>query len=362
MKNGKKNIVFLIDSLQNSYGTERAVVSLCNELVKHYSITIISMDRQNHPCRFKLDENIIVTDLGIESRIKIIKFLTMFLKLKESQIIAKSDVVVSSLAYISVALLASCKFKNVICWEHASFSYFGKLFNSIRCYFYKNSNITVTLTEHDKSEFFRRNIRAHLIPNIVEISSENKRSSNNNGRFLFVGRLSDEKGIHELIQILDYLYNKHSEIDQSHKTIIIGSGPLEEYLKKEIINNSLANRVEVIGYVDNVSDYYERADLLLCTSRSESFGIAILEAANHNVPTISFADCLGPCSLIIDGKTGILIEPRIISIYSEKLVSLHKSVATLRELGSDARKQSDKFSSKTLSISWIKIIDETING
>jgi GalNAc-alpha-(1->4)-GalNAc-alpha-(1->3)-diNAcBac-PP-undecaprenol alpha-1,4-N-acetyl-D-galactosaminyltransferase len=281
----------------------------------------------------------------------------MLWRIKNSTAISTSDIIISSLSYISLAVLLTNKKNKIICWEHASFSYFRKWFNFLRCYLYKRASAIIVLTKHDKYEFEKSHVSAYVIPNIVEAKESCLPTSNNNGRFLYVGRLSEEKGIDELIQILDHFYKNGFDVDKKHITTIVGTGPLFNFLLKKLKQCNLEDRVELVGRSANVSFYYERADLLLCTSRSESFGLTILEAAQHNVPTISFIDCVGPRSLIINEKTGILIESRDIKLYAEQLKIIHRDSERLNRLGSNAKKMSVNYSGGSVIQSWYKLME-----
>lgn len=51
----------------------------------------------------------------------------------------------------------------------------------------------------------------------------------------------------------------------------------------------------------------ERAAIHLMPSRKEGWGLAVIEAAQHGVPTIAFADAGGVRESIRDGETGWLV-------------------------------------------------------
>jgi D-inositol-3-phosphate glycosyltransferase len=58
-----------------------------------------------------------------------------------------------------------------------------------------------------------------------------------------------------------------------------------------------------------LSTYYRSADVVLVPSRSESFGLVALEAAACGVPVVAAA-VGGLTSIVMDGKTGFLVEGR----------------------------------------------------
>mgnify|MGYP002652983575 FL=1 len=85
---------------------------------------------------------------------------------------------------------------------------------------------------------------------------------------------------------------------------------------------------------------FARADALLMPSRKEGWGLAVMEAAQHGVPTVGYT--FGLRDSVINGKTGILVERE------EDFVSATKQLladAPLRRtLGSNARDFAASFS------------------
>lgn len=75
-------------------------------------------------------------------------------------------------------------------------------------------------------------------------------------------------------------------VDNLH-LVLIGEGDREPYIA-QIRNYSMEERVHFAA-TDDVSIYYSAADLYLCTSRTESFGLANLEAMVAGLPIIATA-------------------------------------------------------------------------
>lgn len=90
----------------------------------------------------------------------------------------------------------------------------------------------------------------------------------------FVGRHTDQKGISYLLYAL-------SELGRDDVTLVIGgSGHLTDQLKRFAELAGVEDRVEFVGFVpeNELGDYYANADLFVSPSRSEPFGITIVEA------------------------------------------------------------------------------------
>jgi hypothetical protein len=68
---------------------------------------------------------------------------------------------------------------------------------------------------------------------------------------------------------------------------IIGSGETEETIRSEIKKYNLQKTVVLLGAKDNPYPYVRTADLLVCTSSSESFSYVIAEAKVLHTPVLS---------------------------------------------------------------------------
>jgi glycosyltransferase involved in cell wall biosynthesis len=122
------------------------------------------------------------------------------------------------------------------------------------------------------------------IYNGVEIPKQEKFSflDGNVKNFLFIGRLTAQKGIDTLLSSVCLLKEKNISNCVFH---IIGNGELFD-LSKEIVNK---NDLPVIfhGEIANASKYMSSFDCILMPSRFEGFGIVAVEAMMNSVPIIA---------------------------------------------------------------------------
>jgi glycosyltransferase involved in cell wall biosynthesis len=104
---------------------------------------------------------------------------------------------------------------------------------------------------------------------------------------LYAGRLSEEKGILELVAAADGM-----------NLVVAGDGPLR------------AKVPGARGFVphDQLQQLYARAAVVACPSRREGFGVACLEAMAHARPVVA-GNVGGLRDLVVDGETGYLVEP-----------------------------------------------------
>lgn len=88
---------------------------------------------------------------------------------------------------------------------------------------------------------------------------------------------------------------------------VVGSGWWEDTLREYAA--SYDEKVVFHGHVSEAHKHalLERAAIHLMPSRKEGWGLAVIEAAQHGVPTIAFADAGGVRESIRDGETGWLV-------------------------------------------------------
>ncbi len=104
-----------------------------------------------------------------------------------------------------------------------------------------------------------------------------KKQHNIKGKFLlFVGRLSEDKWIKYLIKSMVWIINKLP----NSKLLIIWHWPLENKLKKQVIDLNLEENIIFIWSVDNkdLPRYFSTSDLFIWPSLSEWFWLVFVEA------------------------------------------------------------------------------------
>lgn len=80
-----------------------------------------------------------------------------------------------------------------------------------------------------------------------------------------------------------------------------------ELCKKYVEENRLQDHIQFMGYVSNVYDYFNRADLLIVASIVESYPSVIIASMANRIPVIS-TPVAGVPELLEDGKNGFLAE------------------------------------------------------
>jgi glycosyltransferase involved in cell wall biosynthesis len=151
---------------------------------------------------------------------------------------------------------------------------------------------------------------------------------------LFVGRLSPEKGILELVQAAEKM-----------TLVVAGDGPLRDRVPG------------ALGFVPHheLAPLYERAAVVAVPSHREGFGVACAEAMAHGRPVVASA-VGGLLDLVVDGETGLLVPPRDVSALRAALERLLADGDLRRRLGEAGRERARKH------FSWPAVTAATIEA
>jgi glycogen(starch) synthase len=182
--------------------------------------------------------------------------------------------------------------------------------------------------------------KVRVIPSAVEVP-ERVGEPAEPPEVLFVGRLSPEKGILDLVQAVN-----------GTTLVVAGDGPL-----RSRVPNAL-------GFVphDELGPLYERAAVVAVPSHREGFGVACAEAMAHGRPVVASA-VGGLLDLVVDGETGLLVPPRDVPALRAALERLVGDAELRRRLGEAGRERvRERFSWPAVTDATIAAYEEALAG
>lgn len=130
-------------------------------------------------------------------------------------------------------------------------------------------------------------------------------------RVFYLGRLQEEKGADRLLEAHRRLVDEGNKIE----LIMVGDGCDMPKLRAYVDENGLGDSVHMRGYLDNPYIDMKSADLFVCPSRAEGFGLVLVEAMILDLPVVS-TDCAGPNEILDNGKYGMTVENSTDGIYN----------------------------------------------
>jgi len=154
-----------------------------------------------------------------------------------------------------------------------------------------------------------------------------------------VKTMEEKYGIEYLIRAFSVVKQKLK--NTSLKLLIVGGGRLLEKYKALAADLGLQEDSVFTGRVDymTVPDYHKNLSIAVypSTERGESFGVSILESSACGKPVIA-SDIGGLPEVVVDQKTGYLIEPKNISKLADKIEQLVLDDRLRKTMGDQGRK------------------------
>lgn len=199
------------------------------------------------------------------------------------------------------------------------------------------------------ADYYHLQIQPDVITNPVDIERFNKLKKEHD-RFVIVtaGRLSEQKNQKFLIETVGELSKEIHDL----RLIILGDGPLKAELSDYIREAGLNEIVELVGNVENIEDYYAKADIFALSSLYEGVPLVILEAMAAGLPIIS-TDVGGIKDILGDG--GILVPAGDKFAYKNALRNLISDKALMSKLGKKASEISKRYDSSVIADKYLKL-------
>ncbi len=162
---------------------------------------------------------------------------------------------------------------------------------------------------------------------------------------LFVGRITRDKGIFELLQSFDVLQGEGWDVD------LLLVGP-EDDERNGGVDISGFQRVHRTGYTDMPERFMALADVLCLPSYREGFGTVVIEAAAMGLPTVGTA-IYGLSDAVDDGVTGLLVPPADVVALTGALRELVGNRKKAMAMGLAARLRCAKYFDCTKVNAWV---------
>jgi glycosyltransferase involved in cell wall biosynthesis len=150
----------------------------------------------------------------------------------------------------------------------------------------------------------------------------------------FVGRLTVDKGVPELVEAFDTILKRQPEA----RLLLVGwFDAAEDALGRELRNRIARHpRIHCTGFVTDTAPYYRAMDLMVLPTWREGFPNVVLEAAATGIPVIT-TECTGSRDSVVPEVTGLLIPPGYPEAISEAVLKLLRDPSRRRRMGEAAR-------------------------
>ena len=357
---GKINkICFLISDISKIGGTERVCCEIANMLfIGGFQIHVLSM-YDSKPF-FKLAAGIKSSSVLAKKVNKLLIPHTIWKLRRKLQMINPDVIIDVDSALFIYTRLASLKMPlKIIIWEHFNFQFARQALARrwSRKFALKFADAIITLTAKDRAVWqkFTSTVPIFHIPNPAPTVPVQLKRVEKRKIVLSVGRLTSQKGFDLLLEVWENVRQN----DISNWTLyIVGSGELENVLKKKIAQLNFETSVQLIPSTREIEKYYQQAAIFCMTSRFEGFPMVLLEAQAFGLPLVSFNCETGPSEIITSGYNGILVENGNINAMAKELSTLMDSEETRRKYGNNSLKNAQKYQGDEIIKLWFKVFSE----
>ncbi len=161
---------------------------------------------------------------------------------------------------------------------------------------------------------------------------------------LFVGSEFRRKGLDRLIPAMR----------PGMRLFVVGKGERQRYYQSLVEKSANTDKVTFEGHSHNVGKYYALADVVVLPSRSEAFGMSILEGMSCGHPVVA-SSVSGVSSLIQPGVNGFLFE------HSSEIPAILEGLMDPLErkrVGIEARKKAENYTWNAVADAHEKIFKE----
>ena len=150
----------------------------------------------------------------------------------------------------------------------------------------------------------------------------------------FVGRLTRDKGVPELLEAFDAIVSE----EPGARLLLVGWFDASEDALSAVHRNRIEGdpRIHCTGFVHDAAPYYRSMDVMVLPTWREGFPNVVLEAQSSGVPVVTTLST-GSRDSVVPEITGLLISPGYPQAISEAVLRLLRNPMLRKRMGSAAR-------------------------
>ncbi|MBL7885642.1 MAG: glycosyltransferase [Flavobacterium sp.] len=357
-------ILYLTPSVNNEGGVAKSLSVKTNYFIENYnySIHILTQNNGNSPLFHRFHPQIKMEDITLKGTI-ISRFFSYKNAINHKINEINPDVVVVSdngLKGYLVPILLKKKLPIVfechgsIFVEEKKNSHWVTLLKAkYKRFFAKYFTRFIVLSEESRKEWNTSN--CEIIPNSIAVNPS-KKAQLQATNCIVIARHSYEKGLDRLLLIWEEIQKS-----QPNWTLeIYGDFSQNDSILQLAERLELQTTVRFFEPIRNLEEKYLSASIMLMTSRTEGFPMAILEANSLGLPVIAYDCPIGPKSIIQNNETGFLIQNNNKTEFVKQLNLLMNDIDLRIKMGENAQIKMLHYNHQTIMEKWQKLFESLI--
>ena len=264
-----------------------------------------------------------------------------------------------------LADISAIKSTGIPCIMHTHGVFCSALDSTDYIYAYRTSNLSsiyqcadavIALTDVDASWWQSKDLRCYKTVNPIDIKPDTSPSELKGHNVIVSARIEKtQKQTHQAIEVAKLV---KKEIPDVTFTFIGGCDDRIYYdeIKKMIDDYDLKDCVKLEGYVQNVTDYYQKADIMLSVSRFEGFSLALVEGKVCGLPLVSYF--LANWDMARRPKGMVNVPQGDIKAAADEIVKILADNDYKKELGKRARESGLEYLSTNIGQIWNNIFTD----
>jgi poly(glycerol-phosphate) alpha-glucosyltransferase len=218
-------------------------------------------------------------------------------------------------------------------------------------------DLVVTLTETQKRDIAARLPEARnlvCIPNSVEPPSQPHDLARPRTTVAVLASLLPIKRVGDAIEAVARV---RAATDAPVQLAVYGEGPQRDALEARIARLDAADCVTLAGHLPDAKQVLAETSMLLLTSRSEGFGLVLLEAMAEGCVPIAYDVPFGPADVIRDGENGFLVPDGDVATLADRVREvLAMDACRLERLRADGRDTVVAYSDEAVTALWARAL------
>ena len=212
-------------------------------------------------------------------------------------------------------------------------------------------DVFVVLTNGNTKEWSSNNLR--IIPNPLSFYP-NEKATLSSQKVIAVGSHSFNKGYDLLLDAWKIIAKKYTNW-QLH---IYGKFDKDETFLHYASKIGVTDSVMFYQPIQSIEKAYLDSSIMVLPSRSEGFGMVLIEAMACGVPVVSFDCPHGPADIITEGEDGYLIEKENVNALAVNLIKLIENQDLRVRMGVKAKQNVKRYLIQEITQQWDSLFKE----